>query len=46
MNVKIVTIMEDEIIKLFNEEEKNYFKENCQKAFQNRNDLQVVFQIN
>ena len=34
--------MEEENIKLFNDEKK-YFKEESQKAFQNSKDLEVVF---
>ena len=38
--------MEEENIKLFNEEDKKIlFNEDSQKAFQNREDLEVVFQI-
>ena len=41
-----MVLMEEENIKLFNEEgEKIYFKEDSQKAFQNRKHLEVVFQI-
>ena len=36
-------IMEEENIKLFND--KLYFKEESQKAFQNNKDLEVVFQV-
>ena len=37
-------LMEEENIYLFNEE-KTYFKEDSQKAFQNRKTLEVVLQI-
>ena len=38
-----MVIMEEENIKLFNEN--ILFKEDSQKAFQNRKDLEVVFEI-
>ena len=37
--------MEEENIKVFIEEKKTSSKEDSQKAFQNRKDLEVVFQI-
>ena len=37
-----MVLMEEENIKLFNEEQK-YVKEESQKAFQNSKDLEVVF---
>ena len=37
--------MEEEIIRLFNEKKKTYFKEDFKKTLQNRKDLEAVFQI-
>ena len=37
-----MVLMKEENIKLFNEEEKTFFKEDSQKAYQNEKDSEVV----